>query len=118
MTSPPERSTYGFILSLIAGILIIVNTALLLSEGFYNVWSGAFPWIPFFGAFPPWLLVIIGLIIGVVVFLGCILMILGYGTLGSVLVFPTAIASLILGGGFLAGFIIGIIGGIAGMHSN
>ncbi len=42
-------------------------------------------------------------------------MIMGFGTIGSVVVFPAAIISLILGGGFIAGFILGIIGGILGM---
>jgi hypothetical protein len=112
---PPTRATWGFLLSLIAAILIIINAAALLSNGFYNTMNGIFPWIGVFGPFPPWMLVVIGLVLGVIIAIGSVLMILGYGTIGSVVVFPAAVISLILGGGFIAGFIIGIIGGILGM---
>jgi hypothetical protein len=112
---PPARATWGFLLSLIAAILIIINAAALLSNGFYNTMNSIFPWISYFGPFPPWMLVAIGLVLGVIIAIGSVLMILGYGTIGSVVVFPAAVISLILGGGFIAGFIIGIIGGILGM---
>jgi len=110
---PPARSTWGFVISLIAGILIIINAAALLSASFYIMWSNIFPWIPFFGNF--WVLVAVGLILGIVVAIGSILMVLGYGTIGAVVVFPAAVISLVLGGGFVAGFILGIVGGILGM---
>ena len=42
-------------------------------------------------------------------------MVLGYGTIGSIVIFPMAIFSLIIGGGFIAGFVLGIIGAIMGM---
>jgi hypothetical protein len=112
---PPSRATWGFMLSLIAGILIIINAAALLSNGFYNLWITIFPWITYFGGFPPWVLVAIGLILGIVVAIGSVLMVLGYGTIGAVVVFPAAVISLIIGGGFIAGFILGIVGGILGM---
>lgn len=112
---PPSRSTWGFVISLIAGIMIIINAAALLSNSFYTMWAGIFPWITYFGAFPPWVLVAIGLILGIVVAIGSILMVLGYGTIGAVVVFPAAVISLILGGGFIAGFILGVVGGILGM---
>lgn len=112
---PPSRATWGFMLSLIAGILIIINAAALLSNSFYTLWAGIFPWITYFGAFPPWVLVAIGLILGIVVAIGSVLMVLGYGTIGAVVVFPAAVISLIIGGGFIAGFILGIVGGILGM---
>ena len=111
----PTRATWGFLLALVAAILIIINAAALLSTGFYNSLSGVFPWITYFGPSPPWMLVSIGLILGVIVAIGSVLMILGYGTIGSVVVFPAAVISLILGGGFIAGFILGIISGILGM---
>jgi len=114
-TYPPARALWGFIISLIAGILIIINAAALLSAGFYATLVGIFPWITWFGPFPPWLLVVIGLILGIIACIGALLMILGYGTIGSVVVFPAAIISLVLGGGFVAGFVLGIVGGIMGM---
>ncbi|MEM2902037.1 MAG: zinc ribbon domain-containing protein [Candidatus Bathyarchaeia archaeon] len=112
---PPARATWGFLTSLIAGIMIIINAAALLSLGFYTFWSGIFPWITYFGAFPPWMLFAIGIILGVIVCIGSVLMILGYGTIGAVVVMPAAIISLILGGGFIVGFVLGIVGGILGM---
>jgi len=112
---PPSRSTWGFVISLIAGILIIINAAALLSNSFYTMWAGIFPWITYFGAFPPWVLVAIGLILGIVVAIGSILMVLGYGTIGSIVVAPGAAVSLLLGGGFIAGLIQGVVGGILGM---
>ncbi|MBS7655232.1 zinc-ribbon domain-containing protein [Candidatus Bathyarchaeota archaeon] len=114
-TYPPARALWGFIISLIAGILIIINAAALISAGFYATLVGIFPWIAWFGAPPPWLLVVIGLILGIIVCIGALLMVLGYGTIGSVVVFPAAIISLVLGGGFVAGFVLGIVGGIMGM---
>jgi hypothetical protein len=114
-SSPIARATGGFIVSLVAGILIILNSAALLSSGFYTMWAGIFPWIPFFGAFPPWVLFIIGIILAVIIFVGSIMMILGYGTIGAVVVFPAAVISLIFGGGFIGGFVLGIIAGILGM---
>lgn len=112
---PPARAMWGFIISLISGILIIINAAALLSASFYATLSGIFPWIIWFGAPPPWLLVVIGLILGIIVCIGSLLMVMGYGTIGSVVVFPAAIISLVLGGGFVAGFVLGILGGIMGM---
>ena len=112
---PTGRAIQGFLLSLVAGILIILNAAFLLSSGFYTFWSGIFPWIPYFGAFPPWMLFIIGIVLAIIVFVGSTLMVLGYGTIGAVVVFPAAVISLIFGGGFIAGFVLGIISGILGM---
>lgn len=100
---------------MMSGILIIINASALLSSGFYTFWSGIFPWITFFGPFPPWVLFVIGIILGVIVALGSVLMILGYGTIGAVVVFPAAVISLIFGGGFIAGFVLGVVGGIMGM---
>jgi len=113
--SPPGRAIRGFLLSLVAGILIILNAAFLLSSGFYTFWSGIFPWIPYFGAFPPWMLFIIGIVLAVIVFVGSTLMILGYGAIGAVVVLPAAAISLIFGGGLIAGFVLGIISSILGM---
>jgi hypothetical protein len=112
---PPSRATWGFLLSIIAAIVIIINAAALLSNGAYNALNGILPWIAFFGAFPPWTLVAIGLILGIIIAVGSVLMILGFGTIGSIVVFPAAVISLIMGGGFIVGFILGIVGGILGM---
>lgn len=110
---PSPRSLWGFILSVIAGILVILNAAALLSPSFYAMWIGVFFWLPALG--PPSLAFAIGIIIGLILVIGSILMLLGYGTIGSIVVFPLAVLSLIIGGGFVAGFVLGVLGGILGM---
>jgi len=109
----PPRAFWGFILAMIAGILVILNAAALLSASFYALWIGVFFWLPALG--PPSLAFAIGAIIGLILLIGSILMLLGYGTIGSIVVFPLAVLSLIVGGGFVAGFVLGVLGGILGM---
>lgn len=109
----PPRALWGFILAMIAGILVILNAAALLSPGFYALWASVFFWLPAVG--PPSLAFAIGAIIGLILVIGSILMLLGYGTIGSIVVFPLAVLSLIIGGGFVAGFVLGVLGGILGM---
>ena len=101
---------------MLAGILIILNAAALLSTSFYNLWIGVFFWIPVIdNSLTHSLIFIIGAIIGLILVIGSVLMLLGYGTIGSVVVFPLAVLSLIVGGGFVAGFVLGVLGGIFGM---
>jgi len=112
----PPRALWGFILAMIAGIIIILNAAALLASSFYTLWIGVFFWIPVIDPSPSHSLIfIIGAIIGLILVIGSVLMLLGYGTIGSVVVFPLAVLSLIIGGGFVAGFVLGVLGGILGM---
>jgi hypothetical protein len=116
MQPSSPRALWGFILSMIAGILVILNAAALLSNSFYSLWVGVFFWIPVLDTSPSHALVFaIGAIIGLILVIGSILMLLGYGTIGSIVVFPLAVVSLIIGGGFVAGFVLGVLGGIFGM---
>ena len=110
------RALWGFILTLVAGILVVLNAGALLSQSFYNMWVNAFFWIPVIDNSPTHgLIFVLGAIIGLVLLVGSILMLLGYGTIGSIVVFPMAVLSLIIGGGFVAGFVLGVVGGILGM---
>lgn len=110
------RALWGFILSMIAGILVILNAAALLATAFYTLWTGVFFWLPVIDPSATHGLVFaIGAIIGLILVIGSILMLLGYGTIGSIVVFPLAVLSLIIGGGFVAGFVLGVLGGILGM---
>ena len=116
MQPSSPRALWGFILSMIAGILVILNAAALLSNSFYNMWVSVFFWIPVIDTSPTHgLIFAIGAIIGLILVIGSILMLLGYGTIGSIVVFPLAVLSLIIGGGFVAGFVLGVLGGILGM---
>lgn len=126
MPAGPARSLWGFIISLVAGILVLLNAGLLLAWNFYAgsfQWSCIFFWIHTidgYSACPTGtqagnITFMLGAIIGLIIIVGSIMMILGYGTIGSVVIFPLAVFSLIIGGGFIAGFVLGIIGGIMGM---
>jgi len=114
--APAPRALWGFLLSMIAGILVILNAAALLSNSFYNMWIGIFFWIPVIDpSAGHGLIFAIGAIVGLILVIGSILMLLGYGTLGSIVVIPLAVLSLIIGGGFVAGFVLGVLGGLLGM---
>ncbi len=110
---PPTRSgIFSFILALVSGILILVNSAALLMPGFYGQgvgWSSIFFWLPVIG---PTYAFALGIFIGLTIILASVIMILSSGVLADVIIFPFAIFSLIIGGGFIAGMIIGIIAGI------
>jgi hypothetical protein len=54
----------------------------------------------------------LGTIIGLTLVLGAIIMVVGNGVLADVIIFPFAIFSLIVGGGFIAGMLLGILSGI------
>ena len=54
----------------------------------------------------------LGALIGLTLIFGAIIMAIGNGPLADVIIFPFAIFSLIIGGGFIAGMVIGIIAGI------
>jgi Family of unknown function (DUF6114) len=112
--SQSEKSSKAFILSLIAGILILCNAALL---GAAATWfPGIIPTlpgsdnnstIPFAG------LTAVGLICGVLVLLGAIMFHnkpVNKKAWG-IMVIVFSIPSVITGGGFIIGFILGIIGG-------
>jgi hypothetical protein len=107
-----RRAGVGVVLSIISGILIILNAALLLSPSFYGPpvnWSSIFWWLPTIG---PTYALALGLIIGVVLIMSSIIIVLGQGAIADILIFPFAVFSLIIGGGFIAGMVLGIIGGI------
>jgi thiamine transporter ThiT len=54
----------------------------------------------------------LGAIIGLTLVLGAIIMAVGNGALADVVIFPFAIFSLMIGAGFVAGMLLGIIAGI------
>jgi len=109
-----RRRAIAFSLSLVSGILVILNSAAFLAPSFYGPpvnWSGIFWWLPSIGVSNAF---VIGFMIGLVLILGSVVMILGNGAFADVIIFPFAIFSLIIGGGFVAGMVLGIVGGIIG----
>ncbi len=106
-------------LSLIAGILILINSS---AVGVASVW---FPWI--FPTLPgsdnnstvPFATItIIGLVSGVLVLIGALML---YGKLGDskaigIVILVFSIPSVVTGGGFVIGFILGIMGGFEALR--
>jgi hypothetical protein len=109
-----RRATWAFVLALASSILILLNSAALLQPGFWGPptnWSAVFWWLSDLGqAFA----VLIGVITGLTVMSGGLAMILRRGVMGALIAFPFAVASFIIGGGFVAGAVLGIVAGILG----
>jgi hypothetical protein len=109
-----ERPTKAFNLALAAGLLIIVNAVLL---GVVAKWFiGIMPTLPGSGGNDPTLLTelaAVGLILGVIVLFGAVMLHFrpankkGWG----IMIIVLSVSSVIMGGGFIVGFILGIIGG-------
>ena len=111
--SQSEKPTKSFILSLTAGILILSNTALL---------GAAATWFPEIIPTIPgsandttvlYRLTALGLIFGALVLLGAIMLHSKPANKKAwgIIVIVFSIPSVITGGGFIIGFILGIIGG-------
>ena len=103
------RNILAVILTLVSGVLVLLNASALLSPSFWSLWSSTFFWLPTIGQSYAFM---IGAIVGLTLVLGAIVMALSNGALADVIVFPFAIFSLMIGGGFIAGMVLGIIGGI------
>jgi hypothetical protein len=114
-----ETPSRAFTLSLIAGILILINTTLL---GIVTTWFLAIlPVLPGSSGNDPMILYLvtaIGLIFGALVVLGALLLkrnpehVKAWG----ILIIVFSIAGTITGGGFVIGFILGIIGGVSALR--
>jgi len=108
------RSVIGFALCLVSGILVLLNSAVLLVPSFYGPpvnWSTIFFWLPAIGQSYAFAL---GVIIGLTLIMGSIIMVMGHGAIADVVIFPFAVFSIIIGVGFVAGFVLGVVGGILG----
>jgi len=93
-----------------AASLIFVNAAALLSPSFFP-WSILWltPWIT---PGTIYLDFILGIILGLVLVGSLVMMLLKFRVLAAFLIFPTAILSIFVGGGFFLGAILAIIAGI------
>lgn len=128
--TPTSKPTTAFIISLIAGILILVNGA---SLGFtWGILRGLPEIIARYapshaGEMGPFglefvrsllaTLMVIGVVFGLIVTFAAIMLYQNPSnkTLWSVIVLVISILSIIAGGGFVVGFILGIIGGVLGL---
>ncbi|MGA3405717.1 MAG: hypothetical protein ABSD49_08305 [Candidatus Bathyarchaeia archaeon] len=92
----------------IAAGLIVANGIALLSPGFFATWSAFLPWLPAFGSFG----FILGVVLGLVLVGAIIMVFLKFRILAAFVIFPTAILSFFIGGGFILGIILAVLGGI------
>ena len=115
-TTQVKRATAGFIISIIAAILILLNailvgTAVTLFSGILAMMM-PFPIVA--EAIVMWAAA--GVIFGIIVLIGAILIYKpGRELTGGILVIIFSILSIIIGGGFIIGLILGIIGGALGL---
>jgi hypothetical protein len=114
-TNVEKKATAGFIVSLIAGILILVNAVMFVGLAeFVESLGGVLPFIveDIFVT-----LAAIGAILAIIVIIGAILIYIpGKETIGGILVIIVSLISIVIGGGFIIGLILGIIGGILGLY--
>ena len=92
----------GFVVSLIAGILILINGLLVSALGAF-----LFGIMPFLGT----IVMTIAPVFGILVIVGAVLMYKGSTTAGGVLVILFGLLSIVIGGGFIIGIVLAIVGG-------
>jgi len=93
----------------ISSILIFANAWALLWPFFFASWSTYFTWLVFVGSAGPF---IVGVVLSIVLAGAIFLYMLGFRVLAAFMVFPTAILSFFIGGGFVVGLILGVICGV------
>jgi hypothetical protein len=109
-----EKPTKAFYFALMAGILMIINAVLL---GVVAKWFiGIMPTLPGSSGNDPTFLMelaTLGLILGVLVLLGALMLHFKPANKKAwgIMVIVFSVPSVIMGGGFIIGFILGIIGG-------
>lgn len=92
----------------IAAALIFANGVALLSPTFFAVWTSFLPWVGFLGPVG----FILGVMLGFVLVGALILMLLRFRVMAAFMIFPTAIVSLFIGGGFILGTVLAVLAGI------
>lgn len=92
----------------IAAALIFANGIALLSPAFFAIWTSFLPWVGFLGPVG----FILGVMLGLVLVGAIILMLLRFKVMAAFVIFPTAMVSFFIGGGFVLGAILAVIAGI------
>jgi hypothetical protein len=118
-----RKATAGFAISLIAGIIILVNALLIFAAAsIISSFGSIIPSVPGVpgvaeaAAAIVTLLGAVGLVFAIIVIVGAVLIYMpGKEVLGGILVLIFSILSIVIGGGFFIGLILGIIGGALGI---
>lgn len=92
----------------VAAILIIFNGVAFLSTDFFIAWSNFLPWMTTLGSFG----VILGIMLGLVLIGAMAMFFFGFKVLSALVILPTAVVSLFIGGGFIIGAILAVLAGI------
>lgn len=109
-----KKAQVGFVLSLIAGIIILINAVMFVALADFLDLVGTV--IPAFVGDIFTGLAVVGIVFAALVIIGAILIYIpGKETIGGILVIVFSILSIIVGGGFILGLILGIIGGALGL---
>jgi hypothetical protein len=93
---------------IIAASLIFANGVALLWPAFFATWASILPWVMPLGSFA----FILGIVLGLILLGSVILLFLGFRILAAFVIFPTAIVSFLIGGGFFLGLILGVLAGL------
>ena len=112
-----KRAIIGFIISLLAGLLILIQGIVRLVRAEWALDFG-FGEIPrrFFGATFLTTRGIFAVVFGIIILLGAFLIYRpGKEMASGILVLVFSAMSIIAGGGFLVGFVLGVIGGVLGL---
>jgi len=96
------------VLVVFASGLIIANGVSLVSPSFAAWWNTIIPWNASLGSVS----IILGIILGVVLLVAVVMIFLKYKVLAAFVIFPTALVSIFIGGGFILGAILGVLAGI------
>ncbi len=111
---PRKKAVAGFIISLIAGVLILINAIMVFAMMSF-IFGMAGSIMPGLGLAVE-LMGAMGLIFSIIVIVGAIMIYSpGREVAGGILVLIFSILSIIIGGGFFIGLILGIIGGALGI---
>jgi len=116
-TTAPKKATAGFVISLIAGIFILINALMVFALSAFI--GGLTSFVPGVGGLLGAAMTLygaIGLLFAIIVIIGAILIYMpGKEIIGGILVLIFSILSIVIGGGFVLGLILGIIGGALGI---
>jgi len=104
-----ERNTAAFVLSLIGGIIILINGLLVAIGGAFIIW--------FFGTGILW--IVLGLVFGFGTLVAALMLNSNpreHVTWG-IMIIVFSVLSIVIGGGFIIGMILGLIGGVLALVS-
>ena len=99
---------FPIILVGIAAALIFMNGVALLSPAFFALWGSYLPWLASIGSVS----FILGIMLGLVLLGALVLILLNSKVMAAFVIFPTALVSLLIGGGFVLGAVLAVIAGI------